>query len=181
MPTWGARGWPGHDDMSGSRHPLCRYLWYLWYPGAVWLLLLAPPSSAGLSPAPGPASGPAAVGAGAGVGGAAPAGPSLAGLAPMGGQGPPGGPSPAAESGPAAPMPAPPPGAAPGASQLSSRTVSTKYGDLRGVVVNLENRHLEPVEVSLPNGDYDHDCQGRVHSHPLMNFMLIAIKKVVHS
>lgn len=127
-----------------------------WYPGALWLwtaLLLAAPSSAGLSPP----AGPVAV---AGVGEAAdPPGPSLAGLAPMGGpaarQGAPGGLSPAAEAGPGqgpgAPVPAPPPGAAPGASQLSSRTVSTKYGDLRGVIVNLENRHLEPVEVSVKN------------------------------
>lgn len=31
--------------------------------------------------------------------------------------------------------------------QLTSRTVRTKYGDVSGVIVTLESRHLEPVEV----------------------------------
>lgn len=32
-------------------------------------------------------------------------------------------------------------------STLSSRTVRTKYGDLSGVIVTFDSRHLEPVEV----------------------------------
>jgi len=32
-------------------------------------------------------------------------------------------------------------------STLSSRTVRTKYGDVSGVIVTFESRHLEPVEV----------------------------------
>lgn len=32
-------------------------------------------------------------------------------------------------------------------SQLTSRTVRTKYGDVSGVIVTLDSRHLEPVEV----------------------------------
>lgn len=31
--------------------------------------------------------------------------------------------------------------------QLTSRTVRTKYGDVSGVIVTLDSRHLEPVEV----------------------------------
>lgn len=31
--------------------------------------------------------------------------------------------------------------------QLTSRTVRTKYGDVSGVIVTLDTRHLEPVEV----------------------------------
>lgn len=30
--------------------------------------------------------------------------------------------------------------------QLSSRVVHTKYGSVSGVIVNLEGRHLDPVE-----------------------------------
>lgn len=34
-----------------------------------------------------------------------------------------------------------------GSGTLSSRVVRTKYGDLRGVIVTLESRYLDPVEV----------------------------------
>lgn len=34
-----------------------------------------------------------------------------------------------------------------GTGTLSSRVVRTKYGDLRGVIVTLESRYLDPVEV----------------------------------
>lgn len=39
--------------------------------------------------------------------------------------------------------PPPPPQSLP----LTSRTVRTKYGDVSGVIVSLDSRHLEPVEV----------------------------------
>lgn len=39
--------------------------------------------------------------------------------------------------------PLPPPQSLP----LTSRTVRTKYGDVSGVIVSLDSRHLEPVEV----------------------------------
>lgn len=39
--------------------------------------------------------------------------------------------------------PPPPPHSLP----LTSRTVRTKYGDVSGVIVSLDSRHLEPVEV----------------------------------
>jgi len=35
----------------------------------------------------------------------------------------------------------------PDPTKSSSRTVTTKYGSLRGLVITLDNRHLEPVEV----------------------------------
>lgn len=41
----------------------------------------------------------------------------------------------------------PPPQPVVQSAALTSRTVRTKYGDVSGVIVTLESRHLEPVEV----------------------------------
>ncbi|XP_049855481.1 uncharacterized protein LOC126336044 [Schistocerca gregaria] len=93
--------------------------------------------SGGPQPDPLPAASPAASsGASSGfagsVGGGSPGGPAAA---------------PGASSASASVAAPPPPVASAAAQTLSSRVVRTKYGDVSGLIVTFDSRHLEPVEV----------------------------------